>query len=209
MHIHSISTETLFKSKIIKQLPSFLHFPNFKKNKETLRKPCLINSNSPKGISQSKIRSPSGVFTQLTSTQINELKESFSILDKDGNGIIGKEDLQAMLISLGQDPSSSELSYMLSLIPGPLNFAAYLTFFSTHLSLLSPREEIINAFQTFDENNSGKINFLELKDALMSMGSRMSEDQVDKALKQFLNGTNVLYRDFIDALAGTEEKEND
>ncbi|KAG5518190.1 hypothetical protein PMAC_003376 [Pneumocystis sp. 'macacae'] len=154
------------------------------------------------------MRSTSGVFTQLTSTQINELKESFTLLDKDGNGIIDKEDLQAMLISLGQDPSSSDLSYMLSLMPNPLNFAAYLTFFSTHLSAISPREEIIDAFRTFDETNSGKANLNELKDALMTMGSRMPEDQVNNALKQFINGNHVLYRDLINALAGTEEQKN-
>ncbi|KAG4302520.1 hypothetical protein PCK1_001247, partial [Pneumocystis canis] len=159
-----------------------------------------------KETSPTKIRSTSGVFTQLTSTQINELKESFTLLDKDGNGIIGKEDLQAMLLSLGQNPSPSDLSYMLNLLPTPLNFAAYLTFFSSHLSLISPREEITDAFQTFDEHHSGKVNFQELKDALTSMGSRMSEDQVNKALQPFLHGPNVLYRDFIDTLAGTEDK---
>lgn len=64
------------------------------------------------------MRSTSGVFAQLTSAQINgkkktnffnifflivflELKESFTLLDKNGNGVIEKEDLQAMLISLG------------------------------------------------------------------------------------------------------------
>lgn len=46
-------------------------------------------------------RTSSGAFTQLSSTQIQELKESFQMLDKDGDGIIGKEDLGAMLGSLG------------------------------------------------------------------------------------------------------------
>jgi Ca2+-binding EF-hand superfamily protein len=46
-------------------------------------------------------RATSGAFTQLSSTQIHELKESFQMLDKDGDGVIGKEDLSAMLGSLG------------------------------------------------------------------------------------------------------------
>ncbi|CCJ29537.1 unnamed protein product [Pneumocystis jirovecii] len=154
------------------------------------------------------MRSTSGVFAQLTSAQINELKESFTLLDKNGNGVIEKEDLQAMLISLGQDSSTSDISYMLSLMPSPLNFAAYLTFFSTHLSAISPREEIIDAFRTFDENNSGKVNLNELKDALMTMGSRMSEEQVNNALKRFVSGNYILYRDLVNALAGTEEQKN-
>ncbi|QSL64535.1 hypothetical protein MERGE_001836 [Pneumocystis wakefieldiae] len=174
-------------------------------NKETLRK-SYTNDYYSLPSHPLKTRSSSGLFTQLTSTQVNEFKESFALLDKDGNGVIGKEDLEAMLVSLGQNPTSSDLSYMLSLIPSPLNFAAYLTFFSTHLSEISPREEIIKAFQTFDEDNSGKVNFYELKDALMTMGSRMSEHQVDNALKSFLNGDFVQYQDLIDALARSEDK---
>lgn len=174
-------------------------------NHEILKKSYSNYYNSP---TQLKTRSTSGVFTQLTSTQINELKESFALLDKDGNGVISKEDLEAMLVSLGQNPTSSDLSYMLSLIPSPLNFAAYLTFFSTHLSAISPREEITDAFKTFDENNSGKVNLDVLKDALMTMGSRMSEDQVDNALKKFTNRNTILYQDLINALAGTEEQKN-
>ncbi|EMR08488.1 hypothetical protein PNEG_03314 [Pneumocystis murina B123] len=174
-------------------------------NKEALRKSYSNDyCNSP--THQLKTRSSSGLFTQLTSTQVNEFKESFALLDKDGNGIISKEDLEAMLVSLGQNPTSSDLSYMLSLIPSPLNFAAYLTFFSTYLSEISPREEIMKAFQTFDEDNSGKVNFYDLKDALMTMGSRMSEHQVDNALKKFVNGNFVQYQDLVDALAGSEEK---
>ncbi|KAG4304611.1 hypothetical protein PORY_002004 [Pneumocystis oryctolagi] len=95
---------------------------------------------------------------------------------------------------------------MLSIIPSPLNFAAYLTFFSTHLSALSPREEIIDAFHTFDEHHTGKASLSELEDALMTMGSRMSQDQVHHALKRFTSGNHVLYRDLVDALAGTEEE---
>lgn len=47
-------------------------------------------------------RSASGAFTQLSSTQIQELKESFQMLDKDGDGVIGNDDLAAMLSSLGK-----------------------------------------------------------------------------------------------------------
>ncbi|KTW27625.1 hypothetical protein T552_02067 [Pneumocystis carinii B80] len=176
-------------------------------NKENLRKSYSNDYyNSP--THQLKTRSSSGVFTQLTSAQINEFKESFTLLDKDGNGIITKEDLEAMFVSLGQNPTSSDLSYMLSLMPSPLNFATYLTFFSMHLSEISQREDIIKAFQTFDEDNSGKVNLYDLKDALMTMGSRMSEQQVDNALKRFVNGNFVQYQDLVDALAGLEDKKN-
>lgn len=64
--------------------------------------PSGFNGTNGSSSARAMKRSASGAFTQLSSTQIQELKESFQMLDKDGDGVIGNDDLAAMLSSLGK-----------------------------------------------------------------------------------------------------------
>ncbi|KAL7276084.1 hypothetical protein RUND412_000931 [Rhizina undulata] len=160
-------------------------------------------------------RTPSGAFTQLSGTQIQELKESFQMLDKDGDGNINEADLAAMLSSLGQDPTPSIISDHLSSVQYPFNLASYLTHLSQHLSLLTPREDLLSAFAAFDDNDDGTVDVGELVDALTTMGQRMSDEEVENALRgytkrRFVDGKVeevFRYRDFVDVLAGKEAGE--
>ncbi|CUS09252.1 unnamed protein product, partial [Tuber aestivum] len=178
---------------------------------------------SPLGYSLSPNSSPFGTprstaFTQLSSMQIQELKESFQMLDKDGDGIIGREDLGAMLGSLvGQDPTPTMINAHLSSVPTPFNLASYLTHLSQHLSLLTPGPDLLSAFAAFDDNDDGTIDVAELTESLTSMGERMSEADIERALKGFTkrralgrgqtHGGDVFrYRDFVDVLSGKEEE---
>lgn len=79
----------------------------------------------------------------------------------------------------------------------------------------------MSAFEAFDDNDDGTIDVAELREALTGMGERMSEQDVDRALKGFTKrralgrGTNnngsfggdvFRYRDFVDVLSGKEEE---
>ncbi|KAH8155634.1 uncharacterized protein LAJ45_00644 [Morchella importuna] len=184
--------------------------------------PSGFNGTNGSSSARAMKRSASGAFTQLSSTQIQELKESFQMLDKDGDGVIGNDDLAAMLSSLGQEPTSSTLSAHLSSVPTPFNLASYLTHLSQHLSLLTPGPDLLSAFEAFDDNDDGTIDVAELKEALTGMGERMSDEDVDRALKGFTKrralargaanhssnygGEVFKYRDFVDVLSGKEEE---
>lgn len=160
------------------------------------------------------------------------------MLDKDGDGAIGNEDLAAMLSSLGmytilspniflsnghigQEPTSATLSAHLSSVSTPFNLASYLTHLSQHLSLLTPGPDLLSAFEAFDDNDDGTIDVAELREALTGMGERMSEHNVDRALRGFtkrralgrgannsggFGGDVFRYRDFVDVLSGKEEE---
>lgn len=52
--------------------------------------------------------------SQLTEEQIAEFKEAFSVFDENGDGVIDKEELGAMMSSLGLDRTSSELQDMIN-----------------------------------------------------------------------------------------------
>lgn len=79
----------------------------------------------------------------------------------------------------------------------------------------------MSAFEAFDDNDDGTINVAELREALTGMGERMSEQDVDRALKGFtkrralgrganssgsFGGEVFRYRDFVDVLSGKEEE---
>ncbi|GAO46603.1 hypothetical protein G7K_0830-t1 [Saitoella complicata NRRL Y-17804] len=136
-------------------------------------------------------RATSGAFHRLSPTQAQELKESFNLLDKDGDGVVEMEDLRAMLVSLGQNPNEPQLKDMLDEMPSPLNFAAYLTFMSSHLLEISSRDDLLAAFSTFDESNTPALTapVTLLMEALVEEG--MGRDEVERGMKGFVEKRGV------------------
>ncbi|KAI5058290.1 hypothetical protein GOP47_0026460 [Adiantum capillus-veneris] len=51
---------------------------------------------------------------QLSSDQISEFKEAFSLFDKDGDGCITTKELGTVMRSLGQNPTEAELQDMIN-----------------------------------------------------------------------------------------------
>ncbi|TGZ83912.1 EF-hand [Ascodesmis nigricans] len=165
--------------------------------------------------SPNRARTPSGALNQLSVSQISALKEAFTLLDKDGDGIISSEDLSSMLSSLGLDARPSACSKFLG-SNAPFNLASFLTHLSTHLSSLSPPEELLAAFAAFDTTDDGTVNVAELRSGLTTMGIRMTDEEVDRALKGFTRrrlggmgsgGEIFRYREWVDAVQGKGERE--
>merc|ERR1712071_561842 len=67
--------------------------------------------------------------------------------------------------------------------PGPINFTMFLTMFGEKLNGTDPEDVIKNAFACFDDSGSGTLDADHLKELLMTMGDRFSEEQVDELLK--------------------------
>jgi myosin regulatory light chain 12 len=184
-------------------------------------KPSPLSYLSPSSHGNSRRRSASGGggLNQLTAVQISQLKESFTLLDKDGDGVISPEDLGAMLASLGLDSSPAAVQQHLASAPSPFNLASYLTHLSQHLGLLSPVADLLAAFEAFDENDDGTVDVEELKAALTGMGERMTQEDVDRALKGFTRrrglkrggggGEVFRYTEFVDLLAGKSADDED
>lgn len=67
---------------------------------------------------------------------------------------------------------------MLQDAPGPINFMMFLTLFGERLQGTDPEDVIKNAFACFDQENTGYINEERLKELLITMGDRFSENDV-------------------------------
>ena len=142
--------------------------------------------------------------TSLASTPLipEQFKESFTLLDKDGDGLINRADLGAMWISLGVPKSESELTAMLDELPNPLNFAAYFTAMTGLLTDMSSREDLLGALTTFDEGDAGKIDVRELKEALTTGPDAMTEAEVDQVIGAHSRNGKFNYHGFVESIAG-------
>ncbi|KAK9240187.1 hypothetical protein V1525DRAFT_354546 [Lipomyces kononenkoae] len=149
-----------------------------------------------------KARVPSGAFTQMSQSQINQIKETFTMLDNDRDSVVGASDLEQMLTYLGQYPSSETISDMMARMPSPLQFPSYLTAMSSILCQFSSKEELTTAFSAFDDDDSGQADSQELRDALIEAG--VSAADIDKCFKPYikfsLGKERLLYKDLVNSL---------
>jgi Ca2+-binding EF-hand superfamily protein len=117
------------------------------------------------------------------------MRESFSVLDRSNASAITAVDVADMLSQLGLDSSPSSLS---SYFPSSqtMNLATYLHTLSALLAPLSRPSELNAAFAAFDDDDSGQIDLVELKDALLHTvpeagEKRLTEREIEKVVEGF------------------------
>ncbi|KAJ1824909.1 hypothetical protein GGH91_000206 [Coemansia sp. RSA 2671] len=147
-------------------------------------------------------RQNSNVFAIFDQKQISEFKEAFAIFDHNSDNIIDRADLREMLSSLGQNVSETLIDEMVNEAPGPINFTMFLTLMGEHLSGTDPENEILTAFEAFDMDGNGLIPADDLRDALMQMGDRFLEKDVDIMFKHapITADGHLKYREFVQML---------
>lgn len=59
-----------------------------------------------------------------------------------------------------------------------INFTTFLTMFSDRLLSLDPEDEMLEAFASFDEKDSGYVSVAKMRELLASSGDRMSDEEV-------------------------------
>lgn len=133
------------------------------------------------GLKKRAQRATSNVFAMFDQAQIQEFKEAFNMIDQNRDGLIDLEDLKDMFSSLGKNPDDAFLEAMMNEAPGSLNFTMFLTLFGERLQGTDPEEVIKNAFNCFDEKNSGIIHEERLRDLLTTIGERFNDDDVSCA----------------------------
>ncbi|KAJ7596794.1 hypothetical protein C8J56DRAFT_882464 [Mycena floridula] len=138
-------------------------------------------------------REPSGVFSLFQAPQIQQFKEAFQLIDHDKDGWVNESDLKEIFSSLGISPSKSMMEELLSARPGThnrtssydessadrgINFTMFLTMMSERLFEFDTEAELIEAFESFDDNDSGFVKVDEMKKWLSEMADRMDQREV-------------------------------
>ncbi|KAJ6504390.1 hypothetical protein DFH09DRAFT_1051189 [Mycena vulgaris] len=164
-------------------------------------------------------REPSGVFSLFQAPQIQQFKEAFQLIDHDKDGWVGEADLRQIFASLGISPSAAMMDELLRARPGDapaaaagergVNFTMFLTMMSERLFEFDTEAELLEAFESFDEADSGFVRVEEMRKWLAEVGERMGEREIDKLLKGPFTDRqgNFNYREWVKVLRVNEEDE--
>ncbi|RWA12796.1 hypothetical protein EKO27_g2347 [Xylaria grammica] len=133
----------------------------------------------------------SNALSQLQPAQVRVLRDSFQIMDRDSDGVVNREDVVDMLTQLGLPANPSDISQFFP--PGgsqTLTLAAFLNSIATALVALSPASELLSAFSAFDDHDSGQVDVVELRDALLRTAPESGEraltpSEVEKIIAGF------------------------
>jgi len=150
----------------------------------------------------------SSVLTKFSQAQIQEMKEAFTMIDQNRDGLIDVSDLKEMYSNLGVAPQDSVLQGMVKEATSQLNFTGFLNIFSDKMSGTDPEDTLKNAFAMFDADSAGYIPEEYMKDLLQNMGDNFTADEIRQTWKEApISGGKFEYPAFVRKLKGKDEEE--
>ncbi|XP_042400121.1 calmodulin-like isoform X1 [Zingiber officinale] len=139
----------------------------------------------------------------FTDGQMVEFHETFCLFDRDGDGCISLGELSTIINSLGLRPTKDELQEMISEVDadgsGAIEFEEFLNLMVRKMKESDSEEELKEAFKVFDKDQNGFISKNELKNVMMSLGEKLTDEEVDQMIKEAdLDGDGqVNYEEFV------------
>lgn len=136
---------------------------------------------------------------------LEEYQEIFDSYDVNGNGVIDKKEMEAVLERLGQPATSKQIQKVFDELGSTnqqITFDEFIEFIKKyHLSKnKNSTDEIIGAFQVFDKNHNGVLSLSEFKHILMDLGQKFTEEEVNEIFNESdlnKNG-NLDYKEFVE-----------
>ena len=89
--------------------------------------------------------------------------------------------------ALGFEPKKEEIKKMISDIDkdgsGTIDFSEFLEMMTAKMSERDSREEILKAFRLFDDDETGKISFRNLKRVAKELGENMTDEELQDLIQ--------------------------
>ncbi|KAL7432454.1 hypothetical protein ACHAXM_003096 [Skeletonema potamos] len=125
---------------------------------------------------------------ELTDDQKVEIREAFDLFDTDGSGTIDTKELKVAMRALGFDVSRDELRKLVAQVDkdgsGVIDFKEFLQMMTSKMADRDSREEMIKAFRLFDDDETGKISFRNLKRVAMELGESISDEELQEMIDE-------------------------
>lgn len=126
--------------------------------------------------------------TELTEEQKQEIKEAFDLFDTDGSGNIDAKELKVAMRALGFEPKREEIKKLIQEIDkdgsGVIDFPEFLEMMTAKMAERDPREEMMKAFRLFDDDETGKVTFKNLKRVAKELGENMTDDEIAEMIEE-------------------------
>ena len=103
----------------------------------------------------------------------------FRYLDKNNTNTINKEDLLLAIRYLGIVKPRNEINYMIQKLPDKISLNEYKKIIEEQKKTALKKEDLINAFEIFDEKKTGKCSSKELFHALSVIGEKLTEKDIE------------------------------
>merc|ERR1711871_1338348 len=121
----------------------------------------------------------------LTDDQIQEIREAFDLFDTDGSGTIDAKELKVAMRALGLDAKKDEIRRMINDIgkdgSGTIDFNEFPNMMTARMGDRDSREEII---KVFDDDETGKISFKNLKRVAQELGENMTDEELQEMIDE-------------------------
>lgn len=124
----------------------------------------------------------------LTAEQIQEFRQAFDIIDRNGDGAITTDDLASVMRAIGQTPTANELTDMIREVDADgnetIDFTEFLALMSRQMRQSDINDELREAFRVFDRDNDGFIQPQDLRSLLISLGLDSSSEVIRRMINE-------------------------
>lgn len=125
---------------------------------------------------------------ELTDEQKQDVKEAFDLFDPDGNGQIATKEIKVAMRALGFEPKKEEMKKLISEVDpdgvGTLSFDEFLDLMTIKMSERDSKDEVLRAFKLFDDDNTGKISFRNLKRVAKELSENLTDEEIQEMIDE-------------------------
>ena len=120
----------------------------------------------------------------VTAQQVEEITEAFQLFDVVGSGAIDAKELSTAMRALGMDVGKDETRKMIEDIDkdgsGTIDLEEFKTMMVARIGDATSREEMMKLFALFDDDNTVKISFANVKRVAADLGENMSDEDLQE-----------------------------
>ncbi|KAA0199584.1 Caltractin, partial [Fasciolopsis buskii] len=143
----------------------------------------------PQSAGKSKVQSlAKGAKHELTEDQKQEIREAFDLFDTDKTGTIDVKELKVAMRALGFEPKREEIRKLLAEFDCDskeiIEFSDFMKMMAVKMQDKDAREEILKAFKLFDDDETGKISFKNLKRVAKELGENITDEELQEMIEE-------------------------
>ncbi|CAJ1363262.1 unnamed protein product [Effrenium voratum] len=124
----------------------------------------------------------------LDDEQLEEIREAFNLFDTEQSGAIDARELKAALRALGFEVKKEDVRRMLADIgkdpSQPIDFNEFCEMMKGRMPDKNSRSEIDKVFALFDEDETGKISFRNLKRIAQELGESLTDEELQEMIEE-------------------------
>eukprot|EP01059_Diplonema_ambulator_P036402 TRINITY_DN9051_c0_g1_i1.p1 TRINITY_DN9051_c0_g1~~TRINITY_DN9051_c0_g1_i1.p1 ORF type:complete len:173 (+),score=55.45 TRINITY_DN9051_c0_g1_i1:62-580(+) len=126
---------------------------------------------------------------ELSEEQRQEIREAFELFDTDKNGLIDAHEMKVAMRALGFDVRKDEAVRLIEGVSSEgaqhISLYNFIEVMTEKISERDPRDEMLRAFQLFDEDSTGKITLKNLRRVARDLGENMTDDELQAMIDEF------------------------